>query len=200
MGSAFISSVAGWGGPDVEEVSAFRREKRRKIERERETAFEVRQELQLSVWRSCSPLTLPGSAKSPLMKAIIRHSNDSGEQQRPETLKEQKNCKHTVHLVLLPGNPDRNPVCDHEKPLFLSHVYQPFKNHPACYPWMDERWINRLTVEGNDRRSLYSGCGCELYLLVPHPQRLKRVELQSQSAIVRVCVGGFQGFTPDENR
>lgn len=56
---------------------------------------------------------------------------------------------------------------------------------------MDERWINRLTVEGNDRRSLYSGYGYELYLIVPHPQRLKRVELQSQSAIVRVCVGGF---------
>lgn len=59
------------------EVTAFRREKRRK--RERETPFEVRGELQLSVCRSCSPITLPGSAKSPLTKAIIMHSNDFGE-------------------------------------------------------------------------------------------------------------------------
>lgn len=47
--------------------------------RKGETAFEVRGELQLSVWGSCSPLTLPGWAKSPLTKAIILRSDGAGE-------------------------------------------------------------------------------------------------------------------------
>lgn len=74
-GFGFHRQCSRMGEPDVEEVSAFRKGNKRKGE----TAFEVRGELQLSVWRSCSPLTLPGWAKSPLTEAIIPRSDGAGE-------------------------------------------------------------------------------------------------------------------------
>lgn len=52
---------------------------------------------------------------------------------------------------------------------------------------MDEGWMHRQSVEVNDKKSLFSGCGCELYLLV-QPRRLKRVQLQSRHQ--EICVIG----------
>lgn len=52
------------------------------------------------------------------------------------------------------------------------------------------------TVKGNDRKSLFDGCGCELYLLVP-PWRLKQVELQS--GCKEICLIG-SGHCPSLRR
>lgn len=71
-GFGFHRQCSRMGEPDVEEASAFRKGRQRAREK---LHLKSGGELQLSVWGSCSPLTLPGWAESPLTKAIIPRSD-----------------------------------------------------------------------------------------------------------------------------